>query len=178
MRVRICLAACALCVAAMGVGRAVAAEGARILLASEDTKFKNALVEKMQAALKEAGFEVVTADHADTKLKNQKAADYAAVFITNSGVRSKVRPWVVEWVEGSGDDASRILLHTTQTKDWEVKLGVDVDAVTSASDTKSVEKLAADYVKRLTAMATPKEDAAATDSDAAAEEGEAAPADE
>ena len=134
-------------VAAVCVGQgAVSAPKKRVLLAWEKTRFKQALIEEMAKQLEAQGYAVTRAMHSKKGLA-QKAADYDAVFITNSGVYSKVRPWITKWLEANKAHAARILLHTTQTSDWKVE--AKVDAVTSASKKADVKRMAADYVARL-----------------------------
>jgi MarR-like DNA-binding transcriptional regulator SgrR of sgrS sRNA len=118
----------------------------RVLLAWEKTDFKQALVQEMERLLAQQGCEVTKILHSKRGL-DAKAADFDAVFITNSGVHSKVRPWITEWLAANKAQAGRILLHTTQTGDW--KVIAEVDAITSASSKGDVKALAADYVTRI-----------------------------
>lgn len=124
----------------------------RVLLAWEKTDFKQALVEEMERLLTQQGYEVTKVLHAKRGLA-AKAADFDAVFITNSGVNSKVRPWITEWLAVNKAEAGQILLHTTQTRDW--KVVADVDAVTSASIKGDVKAVAADYVARIGKILAP-----------------------
>jgi hypothetical protein len=124
----------------------------RVLLAWEKTDFKQALVDEMERGLTQQGCEVTKVLHSKRGLE-VKAADFDAVFITNSGVNSKIRPWITEWLAANKAQAGRILLHTTQTRDWEVI--ADVDAVTSASSKSGVKALAADYVARIGKILAP-----------------------
>ena len=139
-----------LCFGIFAVEKASAA-GGKVLLALEETRFKKGLVQAMQKELEEAGFQVSVIEHSKKGLK-ANAADYDAVFITNSGVHSKVRPWITKWLEDNKAGREKIVLHTTQTSDW--KVIADVDAVTSASVRKDTEKLASEYVKKLKKIAT------------------------
>jgi MarR-like DNA-binding transcriptional regulator SgrR of sgrS sRNA len=118
----------------------------RVLLAWEKTAYKQALVEAMAPLLARQGCEVTQVLHSKRGLE-AKAADFDAVFITNSGVNSKVRPWITQWLAANKAQAARILLHTTQTGNW--KVIADVDAVTSASRKDDVKVMAADYVARI-----------------------------
>lgn len=120
----------------------------KILLAYEKTSFKNKLIIEMERLLTSSGLTVVKAEHPKGGLNAYKASDYAAVFITNSGVNSKVRPWVTEWIEKNGSSSAYILLHTTQIKDWKVE--TSVDAVTSASAKDEIDALARQYASRIT----------------------------
>lgn len=119
-----------------------------ILIASEKTGFKEALVAELESLLTGAGYAVVKVKHPKGGIDAYKASDYAAVFITNSGVNSKVRPWVTEWIEKNRVSNAYILLHTTQIRDWKVE--TSVDAVTSASAKKEVKNLAREYFARIT----------------------------
>ena len=92
---------------------------------------------------------VTVAQHTSKGL-DAKAADFDAIFISNSGANSRVRPWIVEWLAANKAHQGKILLHTTQTRDWKVQ--ADVDAVTSASSQDRVDDLAARYVQRLKEM--------------------------
>jgi MarR-like DNA-binding transcriptional regulator SgrR of sgrS sRNA len=141
--VTICLAATAL---------AQDAPKKRVLLAWEKTDFKQALVDEIERLLTQQGCEVTKALHSKRGL-DAKAADFDAVFITNSGVNSKVRPWITEWLASNKAQVGRILLHTTQTRDW--KVIADVDAVTSASSKGDVKAVAADYVARIGKILAP-----------------------
>lgn len=132
-----------------------------VLLVSESTRFKNSLIESMQTLLEDKGITVTVEANSRRNLGDYEAVAFDAVFITNSGVNSRVRPWVVRWLADNQAQRSRILLHTTQTRDWTVD--VNVDAVTSASAMGEVEALATRYVERLLALITAADGDGATD---------------
>jgi len=157
-RTAVLIAALACCVAAQDLPTAPAPKP-RVLLAWEETAFKKALVEEMKTLLETSGHVVTVVQHEADWVSKVGIAGYDVVFITNSGVKSKVRPWVVEWLSKHAAHASKVLLHTTKTKVW--KEAVSVDAVSSASDVGAAKELAAQYVARVTAKAT---SAAAADS--------------
>ena len=115
----------------------------KALLAMENTKFKKALIEEMKKGLEEKSVQVTVVEDHKKDLKNYRASDYDYVFITNSGVGSKVRPWVVKWLS-ENNNSRNILLHTTKIKEWEEK--VSVDAVSSASENDNVLMLADRYI--------------------------------
>lgn len=118
-----------------------------VLLASESTRFKNALIDELESLFTQQGAKVVKTDHSRDSWNTINAAGFDAVFISNSGVNSKVRPWVEEWLKNNKNASATVLLHTTQTRDWAVS--VEVDSVTSASTIRDVKKLAAEYHKRI-----------------------------
>jgi MarR-like DNA-binding transcriptional regulator SgrR of sgrS sRNA len=124
----------------------------RILLVWEKTDFKEVLVEEMERLLAQRGCQVTKILHTKSGL-DAEAADFDAVFITNSGVNSKVRPWITEWLAANKAQTARILLHTTQTSNW--KVIANVDAVTSASSKGDVKAMAADYVARIGKILAP-----------------------
>ena len=136
-------------VAGLAVGQE-ARPSPRVLLALEKTRFKEKLVTEMKHMLGKEGYEVSVLMHSKKKGLEAKAADFDAVFITNSGAHSKVRPWITAWLAANKAEGNRILLHTTQTRDWKVK--ADVDAVTSASSKNEIGALARDYVAKLKAI--------------------------
>ena len=118
----------------------------KVLLAMENTKFKKALIEEMKKGLEKKSIQVTVVENHKKDLKNYRASDFDYVFITNSGVGSKVRPWIVKWLDDNGS-SSNILLHTTKIKEWEEK--VEVDAVSSASENDNASMLAEEYIKLL-----------------------------
>lgn len=140
-------------VLALGIGAQSAEESTstasrRVLIAYEETRFKTELVEAMTGMLEgRDGVTVETVNHAKGGLDSLKTEDYDAVFITVSGVKSTVRPWVAAWLEDHTDSKDKILLHVTQTRKWTPK--APVDAITSASAVKKADTLAKEYVDRL-----------------------------
>ncbi len=133
----------------------------KALIAYEETRFKSSLVKEMTALLEKASVAVTVVKHSDNGLDKQDPSGYDAVFITNSGVNSKVRPWVMAWLKKHAQQADKILLHTTQRSTWEVK--APVDGVTSASANKKVKEFAAEYVRLLKAKYTSDKPAADDD---------------
>ncbi len=119
----------------------------RILLAFEETRFKSALIKEMKKLLEKESLVITVVDHLNKGLDNQKASSYNAVFITNSGVNSKVRPWVTKWLSENKKEGDRIFLHTTQRSKWDVV--APVDGVTSGSALKKMPTLAKEYVQQI-----------------------------
>ncbi|MDX9800785.1 MAG: hypothetical protein RBT69_05550 [Spirochaetia bacterium] len=123
-----------------------AQSGKKALLAMESTKFKKVLIEEMKNELESRSVKVTIVSDHKKELSNYKASDFDYVFITNSGVNSKVRPWVKEWLNAN-NNSKNILLHTTKIKEWEEK--VSVDAISSASLKKDITPLAKEYTDLL-----------------------------
>jgi hypothetical protein len=122
-------------------------DAARVLIAMEQTEFKKKLVNAMKPLLEQRGMQVTIVKDSENELNKLKASEYDLVFITNSGVWSKVRPWITEWIDKNRADSAKILLHTTKKLKWQEH--VYVDAVSSASSNTMVQRLAEDYVAKL-----------------------------
>ncbi|MBN1601778.1 MAG: hypothetical protein JW915_09225 [Chitinispirillaceae bacterium] len=120
-----------------------AMKGKKVVIAYEKTAFKKGLAAEIGQLLKTDSINVTTMEHSDKAPLKIEAASSDAVFISASGVNSKIRPWVVTWLENNKQHSSKIILHVTQTKNWIVK--THVDAVTSASSKKDMKKLASEY---------------------------------
>jgi len=123
----------------------------KVALAYEETRFKKLLIDELQRLLVKKGVEVVVVEHSEKGLNIPDPSIYGAVFISNSGVRSKVRPWILQWLAKNKDYGDKVLLHVTQRRNWSVDAGVD--AVTSASKKSDVKALAADYAAKIIAKA-------------------------
>jgi hypothetical protein len=121
--------------------------GKQILIVYEETKFKKDLVKSMTDQLASDSAIVTLIKHSAKAPLLVNPAPFDAIFITNSGVNSKVRPWISEWLNKNTNSAYKILLHTTQISTWSVS--APVDAVTSASVSKNTVKLASEYVANL-----------------------------
>jgi hypothetical protein len=125
----------------------VQSDGSRVLIAMEHTEFKKQLVNAMKPLLEQRGMQVTVVEDSEKEIRNFKASEYDLVFFTNSGVWSKVRPWITEWIDKNKADSAKILLHTTKKLKWQED--VYVDAVSSASSKKMAPRLAKDYVAKL-----------------------------
>lgn len=119
----------------------------KVLLAYERTEFKAALIEEMAAILKKDSIASTVIEHSKGALNKEDPSNYGAIFISNSGVNSQLRPWISEWLRKNEKYSTKTILHTTQTRDWKVE--TSVDAVTSASKKKEVKNLAAQYVEMI-----------------------------
>lgn len=126
---------------------ATAPAAKKVLIAMEQTEFKKKLVNAMKPLLEKQGMQVTVVENHEKEIAPVKAADFDLVFITNSGVWSKVRPWITEWIDNNKADSAKILLHTTKQLKWQEE--VYVDAVSSASSNKLVSGLAEEYVTKL-----------------------------
>jgi hypothetical protein len=132
-------------------------ETKKVLLAYEKTPFKTNLIEGMSALLKNDTVAVTIIEHSKTAVIKEDPSKFDAIFISNSGVNSKVRPWITDWLKKNAQYNSKIVLHTTQTSSW--KVIADVDAVTSASANDKAKEFAAEYVTLIQKKMAPETDA-------------------
>jgi len=117
----------------------------KVLIAQEPTRFKKKLVEEMIAILDDGKTYIKVVDHKKKELRAENPADYTIVFITNSGVNSRVRPWVKDWLDKYSADRSKIVVHTTQREVWTPK----IDTLTSASTMSESKRLAVEYTNKM-----------------------------
>jgi hypothetical protein len=122
-------------------------DSVRVLIAMEQTEFKKKLVSQMKPLLAQKKIKVTVVQDSEKDLHKYNADDFDLVFITNSGVMSHVRPWVLAWIDSNRTDSAKILLHTTKRLNWQEN--VYVDAVSSASASNLAPELAKEYVTRL-----------------------------
>lgn len=122
----------------------------RVVLATEPTRFKDALIQEMTRLLDDGSTYVLVVNHARGALRELDPRQYSAVFISNSGATAQVRPWVLEFLDRVAEFDRNVILHTTQTTVWTPP--VKVDSITSASDMGAVRRLAQDYVNRIRRM--------------------------
>jgi hypothetical protein len=127
-----------------------ASASSRVLLAYESTRFKDQLVSDMEDLLTKEQVAVDLVDHQNGGLDSADLSAYDAIFITSSGVKSQIRPWIVTWLDAHEEVHDKTILHVTQTRDWTPQS--PVDAVTSASAMKRASALAGEYVGRLRAI--------------------------
>jgi hypothetical protein len=90
----------------------------RVVLAYEETRFKNRLMEELIELLDDGETNITVVDHKNGGLEGISAEDYGAIYITNSGATAKVRPWVIQWLRANGNDPENVIVHTTQTTRW------------------------------------------------------------
>ena len=127
----------------------------RILLAYEKTTFKERLIGALVKSLNDEKTYIKIVEHTknqkNNELNNEDPTQYTAVFITNSGVGSRIRPWLLAWLKKYEKNNKNIILHTTIEKDWQPK--IDVDSITSASFVTKIKELVkeiTDKIKKIT----------------------------
>ncbi len=106
-----------------------------VLVAFESTPYKKALTKELVTLLEKDSIVVTVESEQKEKLPSYSATQFDVVFLSNSGVNSKVRPWIAIWLTTNSEQEAKIILHTTKTKKWDE--AVTVDAVSSASKKKN-----------------------------------------
>jgi hypothetical protein len=119
----------------------------RVVLATEPTQFKDALIQEMVRLLNDGNTFIQVINHARNGLDRLDPREYNAVFITNSGATARVRSWVLNFLSRVSQYDQNVILHTTQTTVWTPP--VKVDSITSASDMGAVRRLAQEMVDKI-----------------------------
>ena len=119
----------------------------RVLIATENTQFKNSLVKKIVELLDDGKTYIKIVDHSKKGLEGEDPAAYSAVFITNSGASARVRPAVMNWLDSIGGKDKNVILHTTQITVWDPP--VKVDSITSASSMTDLEPIAKKLTEKI-----------------------------
>ncbi|KMQ52564.1 hypothetical protein CHISP_0333 [Chitinispirillum alkaliphilum] len=120
----------------------------RVLLVYESSRFKTNLISKMEELFTQKNIEVTVSTHSRRDMGIDNPHNYSAIFISNSGVNSQIRPWISKWLEQT--DYQNILLHTTQISEWSID--TEFDAVTSASSNSQINEIAAEYTEKITEL--------------------------
>lgn len=118
-----------------------------VLIMQEKTSYKKALVKALMTELDDETTIITVVDHSRDDISDIDPSDYDAVFITNSGAQAHVRPKVMEWLKANAAQDDNVILHTTQTTNWQPK--VEVDSITSASSRKNIDELVTDIAERI-----------------------------
>ena len=114
-----------------------AASAETVLIATENTSYKRALVKNLVEKLEAENFETEVIDHQKGELRGVDPTEYKAVYVLNSGAQAKVRPDVLSWLTAVSAKDSNVIVHTTQTTDWDPP--VKVDSITSASRKSNID---------------------------------------
>lgn len=117
----------------------------RILLAIESTRFKKKLLEELVEQLNDGLVYIEVTKNHKKDLSKYSAADFDVVFISNSGAKAQVRPWVLKWLTENGTTPENVIVHTTQTTEWTPE--IEVHSITSASikGNDEIKDLAIEY---------------------------------
>jgi len=119
----------------------------KVLIATEATQFKDALVKKLVELLTDGKTYIQVIDHSGDGLIGVDPRQYGAVLVINSGAQAQVRPWVLSWLKSIAAYDANVILLTTQITVWNPP--VKVDSVTSASSMPDLDKIAGGLVARV-----------------------------
>lgn len=120
----------------------------KVLIASRDSDYKRALVEKIKEALK--GDSVYIKCVGLTQLKNRDTSRFTAVVIINACMSWDWDRNVIAFLKGKTDAANVIVLTTSGSGKWlPGKSKFHVDAIAAASEKASIDSTAETIVNKI-----------------------------
>lgn len=125
----------------------------KILIASRDSDFKRALVEKIKQAFK--GDSVYVKCIGLTKLKNEDAASYQVIVLINTCMGWDWDMAVNAFLKGKTDAANVIVLTTSASGKWlPKKNAAHVDAIAGATKKSDPGPVAEDIINKIRNLMT------------------------
>jgi hypothetical protein len=125
----------------------------KILIASRESAYKRALVEKIKEAFK--GDSVYVKCIRLTKLKNEAASSYRAIVLINTCMAWDWDRSIHAFLKGKTDAANVIVLTTSGSGKWLPKKNpAHVDAIAGASKKSDPGPVAADIIKKIKGLLT------------------------
>ncbi len=118
----------------------------KILIASQGSEFKNALVGKITDALKGDDVFIYITD--TTKLPEAPMDDYKAVVLIHTVEAWKLEKHVELYLSKTGDLSNLVLVSTSGGGDWKTDK-YDVDTITSASKKVELDPVASEVISRV-----------------------------
>jgi hypothetical protein len=118
----------------------------RVLIATQKSEFKEAVVSRIVEDLEKDLFYVKVIDI--KKLRQEPATDYDAVVVINTCKAWRLTGGASKFVKEFPDKDKVVLLTTAGGEDWKPKK-VEVDAITSASKEQKADPVAEDIVARV-----------------------------
>ena len=118
----------------------------RVLIASQGSSFKDALVESLTTHLKADSVYIKVIDV--TGLKDINEADWNAVVLIHTTEQWKMPPDVKACLDRAKDLGKVIVLTTSGSGEWKAK-GYNVDIITSASKREELPVLTKEIISRL-----------------------------
>ncbi len=126
----ICLGACSLKSVEMSESGGAATSSDRILIATQSSKFKRAVVADVRQGLKPKNPYIKVVDV--KALRNESTFDYDAVVIVNTCMAGRPDPRVADFIENALEKYKLVVLTTGMLDSWKPE-SEEVDAMTSAS---------------------------------------------
>jgi len=118
----------------------------KVLIASQGSDFKEALVESLTTLLKERPVYVRVVDV--TTLEDINQSEWNAVVIIHTTERLRLQPDVKEYLDRSEDLSKVILVTTSGSGEWRTT-DYDIDVITSASGNSESGSVLRSIVSRL-----------------------------
>jgi len=119
-----------------------------VLIATEESQFKKAVVSKVTEALEKHSCSVKVTDL--EKLSDESIQNYQAIVIINTCRVSQLNKHVRKFLKKVNEDEKKkiILLTTAKREAWKPK-EAEVDAITSASKMNKVDSIAETIIKKI-----------------------------
>ena len=118
----------------------------RVLIATQRSEFKEAVVSRVVEDLEKDRFYVKVIDL--ERLEHEPAKDYDAIVVVNTCKAWRLTGGASKFVKAFPDKDRVVLLTTAGGEDWKPK-SVEVDAITSASKDQKADPVAEDIVARV-----------------------------
>jgi hypothetical protein len=131
-----------------------APDGKKVLVATQKSKFKQAVVSEIYDELNQNAIYIKIIDVKG--LKNQSTAEFSAIVILNRCMAGRPDPRVESFIDGE-PRKNKIIVLTTGIRDSWTPEAPDVDAITSASVLDKSDQVARSIVKRVMAMVNSKD---------------------
>ena len=126
--------------------------GKRVLIATQQSEFKEAVVSKIVEDLKKDLCYVRVIDL--KRLEDQPAADFGAIVVVNTCKAWSLSRGASKFVKRFPDKDRVVLLTTAGGEDWKPK-SVEVDAITSASKAQKADPVAEEIVGKVRKILSP-----------------------
>ena len=124
----------------------------RVLIATQRTEFKEAVVSRVVEDLEKDRFYVKVIDL--KRLEQEPATDYDAIVVVNTCKAWRLTRGASKFVKAFPDKDRVVLLTTAGGEDWEPK-SVEVDAITSASKDQKADPVADEIVAKVRKILNP-----------------------
>lgn len=119
----------------------------RLLIATENTNFKDSLVRKLVMDLNDGNTYIRVIYHNSIDINTEDPRNYKAFLIINSGQQAIVRPWITKYLNSIKAYDDNVILVTTKITNWTPD--VEVDSITTASNTSLIDDLVAELESKI-----------------------------
>ena len=119
---------------------------AKVLIASQKTKFKRTLVSEIVNSLRDNNYYIRVIDVRG--LRNESPLNYDTIVIINKCMAGRPDPRVEDFIQEVGQKDKIVLLTTGKLESWKPK-SPDIDAMTSASTMSETNRIARIIVSKV-----------------------------